>query len=87
MPGVCFVGSADGGFVFPRFLPAFDAVAALVQTFSLLARSARALSGVVGELPEVFMAREGAVTPWEKKGMVMRSVMEQGRQVDGARRV
>ena len=90
MPGVCFAGSGDGGFVFPCFLPAFDAVGALVQTFSLLATSGTTLSDLVGELPEVFIAHEGVVTPWEKKGMVMRSVMEQGRDrpmvlVDGVK--
>ncbi|HET9061411.1 MAG TPA: hypothetical protein VFN61_15960, partial [Acidimicrobiales bacterium] len=37
-----------------------------------------------------FTAHEGVVTPWEKKGMVMRSVMEMGRDrrmvlVDGVK--
>ncbi len=76
-PGVEFGGSQDGGFVFPGFLPAFDAVAALVQTLGLLAAAGpMRLSSVVGGLPAVRVSREEVPTPWEKKGLVMRSVLE-----------
>jgi mannose-1-phosphate guanylyltransferase/phosphomannomutase len=75
-PGVEFAGSLDGGYIFPRFLPAYDAVATLVHTFALLAVSGAKLSDVVAGLPPVFTVHEAVVTPWEKKGLVMRSVME-----------
>ena len=75
-PGVEFAAGQEGAYIFPRFLPAFDAVAALVHTFALLARTEARLSEIVAGLPSVFGAHEGVVTPWEKKGIVMRAVME-----------
>jgi mannose-1-phosphate guanylyltransferase/phosphomannomutase len=75
-PGTEFAAGLDGGYIFPKFLPAYDAVAALAHTFVLLAGSGAKLSQVVASLPPVFTAHEGVVTPWEKKGLVMRSVME-----------
>jgi mannose-1-phosphate guanylyltransferase / phosphomannomutase len=89
-PGVEFAAGRDGEYIFPRFLPAFDAVAALVHTFALLAKAGASLSRVVAGLPRVFSAHEGVVTPWENKGLVMRAVMELGKDrptvlVDGVK--
>ncbi len=75
-PGVAFAAGQEGGYIFPRFLPAYDAIAALVHTLALLATTGARLSRVVTGLPPVFSAHEGVVTPWEKKGTVMRAVME-----------
>jgi mannose-1-phosphate guanylyltransferase / phosphomannomutase len=77
-PGVAFAAGEEGGYIFPRFLPAYDAVAALTHTFALLATTGARLSQVVAGLPQVFCAHEGVVTPWEKKGLVMRAMMELG---------
>ncbi|MGH9085353.1 MAG: mannose-1-phosphate guanyltransferase, partial [Acidimicrobiales bacterium] len=75
-PGVGFSGSTDGGFILPGFLPAFDAAANLVKVLELLARAGERLSSIVSHLPRVHMARETVVTPWEQKGMIMRSLVE-----------
>jgi mannose-1-phosphate guanylyltransferase/phosphomannomutase len=75
-PGVGFSGSTDGGFILPGFLPAFDAAANLVKVLELLARAGERLSTIVGRLPRVHMAHETVMTPWEQKGMVMRSLVE-----------
>jgi mannose-1-phosphate guanylyltransferase/phosphomannomutase len=75
-PGVRFAASQEGGYIFPSFLPAYDAVATFVQTLGLLAAAGGRLSKTVSRLPAVRMAHESVVTPWEKKGMVMRMVME-----------
>ena len=75
-PGVRFAASQEGGYIFPAFLPAYDAVATLVETLALLASSGLRLSQVVTQLPTVRVAHEAVVTPWEKKGLVMRTVME-----------
>ena len=48
---VVFAGQLDGGFIFPRFLPAFDAMAAFAKMLELLARTGTRLSKVVGTLP------------------------------------
>jgi mannose-1-phosphate guanylyltransferase/phosphomannomutase len=75
-PGVGFSGSVDGGFILPGFLPAFDAAANFVKVLELLARSGERLSTIVGRLPRTHLAHETVVTPWEQKGMVMRSLVE-----------
>jgi mannose-1-phosphate guanylyltransferase/phosphomannomutase len=74
--GVGFAGSTDGGFILPGFLPAFDAAASLVKLLELLAREGTSLSTVVDRLPRVHVAHETVVTPWEQKGLVMRSLIE-----------
>ncbi len=76
--GVGFAGSDDGGFILPGFLPAFDAAATLVKLLELLAlqQPATSLSEVRARLPKVHMAHETVVTPWELKGLVMRSLVE-----------
>jgi mannose-1-phosphate guanylyltransferase/phosphomannomutase len=75
-PGVGFAASGDGGFILPGFLPAFDAGAALVKLMELLAKEQTTLSAVRATLPRVFLAHETVVTPWEQKGLVMRTLVE-----------
>jgi mannose-1-phosphate guanylyltransferase / phosphomannomutase len=75
-PGVGFAASTDGGYILPGFLPAFDGAAALVKVLELLATTGSKLSDVVDALPTVHLAHETVVTPWEQKGMVMRSLVE-----------
>ncbi len=75
-PGVDFAASQEGGYIFPSFLPAYDAVTTLVQTMGLLASTRSRLSRVVARLPTFRIAHETVVTPWDKKGLVMRTVME-----------
>ncbi len=89
-PGVGFAGNTDGGFILPGFLPAFDAAATFIKILDLLAYHQRHLSEVVAELPRVHMAHEVVVTPWEQKGTVMRTLVEQSKDrevelVDGVK--
>ncbi|HEY2430661.1 MAG TPA: hypothetical protein VGI06_17120, partial [Acidimicrobiales bacterium] len=74
--GVAFAASQDGGYIFPAFLPAYDATAALVNVLGLLADSGRRLSDVVHGLERVHVSHETIVTPWEQKGLVMRTLVE-----------
>jgi mannose-1-phosphate guanylyltransferase / phosphomannomutase len=88
--GVGFAGNTDGGFILPGFLPAFDAAATFIKTLDLLAHHGRRLSEVVAELPRPHMAHEVVVTPWEQKGTVMRTLVEQSKDrevelVDGVK--
>lgn len=73
---ITFAASTDGGFIWPDFLPAFDALATLAKLLDLLAASARRLSEVVAALPSVHIAHETVPTPWERKGAVMRELVE-----------
>lgn len=83
-PGVGFGANLAGNFILPGFMPGFDAAAALVKVLDLLAFHHRALSDVVDGLPKAQVWHETAVTPWEQKGAVMRSLMEvaKGRDVE-----
>ncbi len=76
-PDVELAASLDGAFAFPRFLPAFDAMAALVTMLELLGRSGARLSTVVAGLRPTYVAHELVATPSEQKGTVMRGVVEQ----------
>ena len=82
--GVVFAGAVGGGYVFPQFLPAYDAVASLAKLLELLAPVERPLSELVAELPESTLIHRQLACPWAKKGLVMRVLNEQlsGRDVD-----
>lgn len=73
---VAFAASGDGGFIISRFLPAFDAGAALITLLELLARADTTLATIRERLPRVHIAHETVVTPWEQKGLVMRTLVE-----------
>ena len=75
-PGVGFAADGDGGFILPGFLPAFDAAAAFVKMLDLLARERPPPVRRARGLPRVHIARETVVTPWDQKGLVMRSLVE-----------
>lgn len=75
-PGVGLAADGEGGFIIPGLIPAFDAAAAFVKVLDLLARTGRSLSRVVAALPRVHIAHETVVTPWEQKGLVMRTLVE-----------
>jgi len=75
-PGVILGVDGEGGFIVPRFLPAFDAAAALSHLLGLLAVTGQRLSKVVASLPQAHVVREEVITPWEKKGTVMRTLVE-----------
>jgi mannose-1-phosphate guanylyltransferase/phosphomannomutase len=74
---VALAASVDGGFIVPHFLPAYDAMAAFAKLLELLARTGTRLSKVVAALPRSHVVRESVPTPWEQKGTVMRTLMEQ----------
>ncbi len=75
-PDVHFAASQEGGYIFPSFLPAYDAVATLVNLLAMLAATGLRLSKVVSQSPAVHIAHQSVPTPWEQKGMIMRSLVE-----------
>lgn len=83
-PFMTLAVDTNGRHIVPAFMPAFDATATFVHLCDLLARSDRSLAEVIDGLPDVHLAVEVIVTPWEQKGGVMRSLVEQSadRQVD-----
>jgi mannose-1-phosphate guanylyltransferase / phosphomannomutase len=88
--GVDFAASQEGGYIWPDFLPAYDAVASLAKILDLLAATGRSLSSVARALPRIHVAHEAVATPWERKGAVMRTTMERAKDrevilVDGVK--
>jgi mannose-1-phosphate guanylyltransferase / phosphomannomutase len=82
--GVVFAGAVGGGYVFPEFLPGYDAVASLAKLLELLAPVDRPLSELVADLPEPTLVHHQIPCPWALKGLVMRMLNERlaGRDVD-----
>jgi len=75
--GITFAASQSGGFIWPAFLPAYDATATLVELVSMLSATGQTLSKLTHSLPPVHIAHEEVMTPWEQKGLVMRTLVEQ----------
>jgi mannose-1-phosphate guanylyltransferase/phosphomannomutase len=82
--GVIFAGAVGGGYVFPEFLPAYDAVASLCKLLELLAPVGKPVSELVAELPASTLVHRQVPCPWSLKGTVMRVLTERlrNREVD-----
>jgi mannose-1-phosphate guanylyltransferase / phosphomannomutase len=74
--GVVFAAALGGGYVFPEFLPAYDAVASLCNLLELLAPTTQPVSELVGELPVSTLVHRQLMCPWAMKGTVMRVLSE-----------
>jgi mannose-1-phosphate guanylyltransferase/phosphomannomutase len=72
-----FVGEERGGYIFGQFFPAFDAMMAIVKLMEYLAAAKLPLSEVVKQVPKLHLIRSEAPCGWEKKGTVMRRLMEE----------
>jgi mannose-1-phosphate guanylyltransferase/phosphomannomutase len=82
--GVVFAGASGGGYVFPSFLPAYDAIMSLGKLLELVAHSGRTLSELVEGLPRSTLVHVREPCPWSAKGLAMRQLIEavKGKQVD-----
>ncbi len=74
--GVVFAGAPGGGYVFPGFLPAYDASASLCKLLELLAPVELPLSKLVAALPRPTLIHRQLQCPWALKGTVMRVLNE-----------
>ena len=86
------VADGLGGFIFPRFHPAFDGLFAVVKLLELLAINKTTLADLMDATPAPRMARLKVACPWEEKGRVMRMLAqepatERTKQVDGVKHV
>jgi mannose-1-phosphate guanylyltransferase / phosphomannomutase len=81
---VVFAGASGGGYVFPDFLLAYDAVMSVGKILELASKSDRTISELVHGLPESTLVHEEAHCPWSAKGTAMRQVIEavKGLEVD-----
>jgi len=74
--GVVFAGALGGGYIFPQFLPAFDAVMSLGKLLELLAPQGQSLSELVAEIPASTLVHRTVPCPWSLKPTVMRMSTE-----------
>jgi mannose-1-phosphate guanylyltransferase / phosphomannomutase len=74
--GVIFAGALGGGYVFPEFLPAYDAMASLCNLLELLAPVDKPLSALIADLPVSTLVHRQLPCPWAQKGLVMRVLTE-----------
>ncbi len=67
-----FIGGSD----LPSFQPAFDAVAALARILEFMAKEKVPLSQLMTRVPPIHMDKATVSCPWERKGEVMRTLIE-----------
>ncbi|HTX02051.1 MAG TPA: sugar phosphate nucleotidyltransferase [Candidatus Acidoferrales bacterium] len=77
--GITFAGGPNDEVIFPEMHSAFDGMYALAKTLELLAASGRKLSELNAELPHWHMAMRTVSCPWEHKGRIMRSLIDEQR--------
>lgn len=75
---VGIAGSQTGGFVFPEFLAAYDAVMSLAMLLRMLDKLEMTLDEVVDSLPPFHLRRRRVFCPFNRKGAVMRQMAEIG---------
>lgn len=75
-----FVGESKGGYVFPQFQPAFDAMMATAKLLECLAVAGEPLSALINQIPPIHLVRTHVPCGWEKKGAIMRRLIEHTRK-------
>ncbi|MGE5246858.1 MAG: hypothetical protein ACM3L8_00815 [Verrucomicrobiota bacterium] len=88
--GVVFAGDGLGGFVFPRFQPAFDGMFAVAKIMELLASEKRGISDILREIPPTTVIQRTVPCAWEHKGALMRMLAnhakgKQSQFIDGVK--
>ena len=74
-----FAGGARYEVIFPEMHAAFDALYAVAKVLELLAAENHRLSEINATLPHWHMATRVVACPWEHKGRVMRSLIDEQR--------
>jgi mannose-1-phosphate guanylyltransferase/phosphomannomutase len=74
--GMVFVGEERGGYIFPGFQPAFDAMLATVKLLEMMARLEVRLHSLARSVPASHLVREQVPCPHEQKGTIMRRLLE-----------
>lgn len=81
---IIFAGAQGGGFIFPHFMPAYDALLALCKLVEMRIKVNEPLSGLIDGLPKCHLAQRNIFCSWDQRGPVMRSLAEEakGKDVD-----
>jgi mannose-1-phosphate guanylyltransferase/phosphomannomutase len=81
-PDVLLVGEELGGLIFPRFQPAFDAMSSVARILEMMARLGVRLHQLTRAVPESHAIRAEVPCPDERKGAVMRRLIEHTKKDD-----
>ncbi|OIN98726.1 hypothetical protein AUJ66_00530 [Candidatus Desantisbacteria bacterium CG1_02_38_46] len=73
---VDFIGEIKGGYIFPLFQSAFDAMFSIGKILELIARTGIPLNQLIPLIPKICMVREHVFCPWETKGKIMRLLID-----------
>ncbi len=74
--GILFGGAGGGGYIFPSFLPTYDAMASSAFLLHYLSATDKSLSQMMGDLPPIHLLSEEIPASFEQKGTIMRRLME-----------
>lgn len=77
--GLSLAGGPSYEIIFPEMHPAFDAMYAAAKVLQFLTMNGEKLSSLVAMLPEWHMATRIVSCPWEHKGRIMRSLIDEQR--------
>ncbi len=86
-----FAAGTNGEPIFPEFSSAFDALYGAVKLMEMLAAEKCPLSDLVDMLPQWHVATREIACPWERKGIIMRTILDENKNegdvdlVDGIR--
>jgi mannose-1-phosphate guanylyltransferase/phosphomannomutase len=79
VPGTCLASDGDGGFVWPYYFGAYDAMYTLVKLLELRATLGIPLSEARASLATSAYVTATEFCPWEAKGRVMRVLLDRHR--------
>ncbi|NLA83702.1 MAG: hypothetical protein GX854_04035 [Clostridiales bacterium] len=65
----------------------FDGIALLIKLLERMSLDNVALSQLINEIPDIYWQEKEIPCPWEKKGAVMRALIEEGSQSTGGIRL
>ncbi len=71
-----FVGGTKGGFIFPKFLFASDAMFSVAKILEMTARTGLKLSEIDKMVPRLRMIKKNLDCPWSEKGAIMRKLID-----------
>lgn len=74
---LAFAGGANYELIFPEFAPVFDSLYGAAKIMELIAAQGRPLSEIVDELPASHLASRRDQCPWERKGQIMRRLLDE----------
>lgn len=76
---VIFGGDESGGFIFPQFQPSYNGMIAFAKVLEFLSKYKIKLSEIYDEIPPINLTTEKVYCPGEKKGTVMRVLIEESK--------